>query len=237
MQSLANPTRFVRLSTRLVPWLAAATPLLLGSGLYLALFASPPDYQQGETVRIMFVHVPSAWLAMVGLRLLAAACGARCWSGAIRWPALMARAPRPVGACFTARLPAHRLAVGPADVGHLLGVGRAAHLDAAAVLPLSRPHRAGAAPTTTRPRRPRRRHPGAGRRHQPADHQVLGRLVEHPAPAGLGAAAGRPVDPSRHPVAAAGDGGFVLLLLLFILLVLRAHRDRDRPPRRLAEAG
>ena len=60
MQSFANPTRFVRLSTRLVPWLAAATLLLLGSGLYLALFASPPDYQQGESVRIMYVHVPAA---------------------------------------------------------------------------------------------------------------------------------------------------------------------------------
>ena len=138
---LANPARFRRFSQRVLPGLSLATVLALGVGLYLALVQSPPDYQQGETVRIMFVHVPSAWLAMAGYGLLAA-LGASLLVWRHPLAALMARAAAPVGACFAARLPAHRLAVGPADVGHLLGVGRAAHLDAAAVLPLSRPHRA-----------------------------------------------------------------------------------------------
>ena len=70
---LANPTRFMRLASAILPWTAAATVLLLGGGLYFALFDSPPDYQQGESVRIMYVHVPSAWLAMAGYSTVAMA--------------------------------------------------------------------------------------------------------------------------------------------------------------------
>lgn len=100
MQSLANPTRFVRLSTRLVPWLAAATLLLLGSGLYLALFASPPDYQQGESVRIMYVHVPAAWMALFCYTCMAAASAvALIWRHPVA--ELAAKATAPIGACFT----------------------------------------------------------------------------------------------------------------------------------------
>ena len=58
----ANPTRFLRLSAALMPWTAALTLVLLATGFYLALAGSPADYQQGETVRIMYVHVPSAWI-------------------------------------------------------------------------------------------------------------------------------------------------------------------------------
>ncbi len=64
MPNLANPTRFLNLADGLIPWLAALTAILLGAGLYLAFFVAPPDYQQGETVRIMFIHVPSAWMAL-----------------------------------------------------------------------------------------------------------------------------------------------------------------------------
>ena len=63
---LANPARFRRFSQRVLPVLSMVTALVLAAGLYLALVESPPDYQQGETVRIMFLHVPSAWLAMAG---------------------------------------------------------------------------------------------------------------------------------------------------------------------------
>ena len=69
----------------------------------------------------------------------------------------------------------------------------------------------------------RRRDPDAGRRRQPADHQVLGRLVEHAAPAGLGAPPRRPDDPSDDPDAAAGDGA--AFLLLFVTLHLAAMRN------------
>jgi heme exporter protein C len=60
---LANPTRFMRVSGAALPALAVITPLVLLVGLYLALFVAPPDYQQGESVRIMYVHVPAAIMA------------------------------------------------------------------------------------------------------------------------------------------------------------------------------
>src|SRR5258708_6567305 len=69
---LANPARFRRFSASVLPMLSVVTALALAYGLYLALIEAPPDYQQGETVRIMYVHVPSAWLSMMGYGLLAA---------------------------------------------------------------------------------------------------------------------------------------------------------------------
>ena len=96
---LANPARFRRFSQRALPGLALATVLALLIGLYLALIQSPPDYQQGETVRIMFLHVPSAWLSMAGYALLAA-LGAALLVWRHPLAALTARAAAPVGACF-----------------------------------------------------------------------------------------------------------------------------------------
>ena len=60
----ASPARFLRFAEAVLPWLARATALLLVVGLVGAVFVAPPDYQQGETVRIMYIHVPSAWLAL-----------------------------------------------------------------------------------------------------------------------------------------------------------------------------
>ncbi len=64
MHRFANPARFLRLANAILPWCAILTVASIGIGLYLALFVSPADYQQGESVRIMYVHVPSAWMAM-----------------------------------------------------------------------------------------------------------------------------------------------------------------------------
>jgi heme exporter protein C len=100
MISLANPTRFLSLVDRTVPWLAAITLIMLGIGLYLSLFVAPPDYQQGATVKIMFIHVPSAWLAMFGYMLIAAsALGTLIW----RHPLadVSAKTAAPIGATFT----------------------------------------------------------------------------------------------------------------------------------------
>ena len=100
MISLANPTRFLRLVDQLVPWLTVATLVLLGIGLYLAFFVAPPDYQQGETVRIMFIHVPAAWLAMFGYMLIAsAALGTLIWRHPLADVA--AKTAAPIGATFT----------------------------------------------------------------------------------------------------------------------------------------
>lgn len=98
---LANPARFRRFSQRALPALSLATALVMAAGLYLALVQSPPDYQQGETVRIMFVHVPSAWIAMAGYALLAG-LGAALLVWRHPLAALMARAAAPVGAVFSA---------------------------------------------------------------------------------------------------------------------------------------
>ena len=98
---LANPARFRRFSQKALPALSVVTALTLAVGLYWALLVAPPDYQQGETVRIMFVHVPSAWLAMAGYALLAG-LGASLLVWRHPLAALMARASAPIGATFAA---------------------------------------------------------------------------------------------------------------------------------------
>ena len=103
MISLANPTRFLALVDRAVPVLAALTLILLGVGLYLSFFVAPPDYQQGETVRIMFVHVPAAWLAMFGYMLIAiAALGTLIWRHPLADVAAKTAAPIGATFCFVA---------------------------------------------------------------------------------------------------------------------------------------
>ncbi|MEW6125123.1 MAG: heme ABC transporter permease [Pseudomonadota bacterium] len=96
---LANPTRFLAWSGRILPWLAAAAVAALAAGLALA-FAAPADYQQGETVRIMYIHVPFAWLAMFGYSMMAAsALGILVWRHPLADVAHKAAAP--IGATFT----------------------------------------------------------------------------------------------------------------------------------------
>ena len=73
MQQFANPTRFLAIANKALPLIWGITIILFAIGLYGALVTSPPDYQQGETVRIMFVHVPAAWLAMLVYSIMALA--------------------------------------------------------------------------------------------------------------------------------------------------------------------
>ena len=69
-QQLANPTRFMSLSGRLLPWISALACALIAMGLVMA-FAAPLDYQQGHAAKIMYVHVPAAWLSMLGYVVVA----------------------------------------------------------------------------------------------------------------------------------------------------------------------
>jgi heme exporter protein C len=71
----ANPGKFLRFAERLMPLCALFAALAFVSGLYFALYASPPDYQQGETVRIMYVHVPAAWVGLMLYVAMAVAAG------------------------------------------------------------------------------------------------------------------------------------------------------------------
>ncbi len=98
---LANPGEFLRWSTPIVPPLALATLLLFGVGLYQALFTSPADYQMGETVRLMYIHVPTAWLAQFVYGVMfVAALGTLIWRHPLADVAQKAAAP--LGAAFTA---------------------------------------------------------------------------------------------------------------------------------------
>ena len=73
LHRFANPGRFLRLAARVQPWLTWPALLITAAGLLGGLFLSPADYQQGDAVRIMYVHVPAAWLASAGYAALAAA--------------------------------------------------------------------------------------------------------------------------------------------------------------------
>ena len=100
MFAYANPKRFMELSGRILPWLVGMTAILFAVGLYLS-FASPPDYQQGDTVRIMFIHVPAAWIAMMAYGVMALAS---LISLVNRHPLadVAAKQAAPLGAMFTA---------------------------------------------------------------------------------------------------------------------------------------
>ena len=100
LNGLANPTKFLGIVDRVVPWLAGLSALMLAAGLYLG-FSAPEDFQQGTTVRIMYIHVPFAWLAMMCYSLMAvAALGTLVWRHPLADVALKSAAP--VGAVFTA---------------------------------------------------------------------------------------------------------------------------------------
>jgi heme exporter protein C len=97
---LANPARFMRISGAMLPWLAGVTAAVIALGLGWALLLAPPDYQQGESVRIMFIHVPSAWMALSVYLFVAIASGVALVS---RHPLaeVAAQAAAPIGAAFT----------------------------------------------------------------------------------------------------------------------------------------
>ena len=96
----ASPMRFYALAGRLLPllWLAAAA--LAAAGLYQGLFVAPTDATQGEAYRIIFIHVPAAWMSML-LYLAMAFWAVIGWAFNARLAAMLARAIAPTGALFT----------------------------------------------------------------------------------------------------------------------------------------
>jgi heme exporter protein C len=99
LSELANPTKFLALTARVLPWLVAVTAILLAIGLYQSATA-PDDYQQGATVKIMFIHVPAAWLGIFCWVLMSvAALGTLVWRHPLADAA--AKAAAPLGAGFT----------------------------------------------------------------------------------------------------------------------------------------
>ncbi len=99
LTDLANPSRFLRLADRTIPWLGGLTVIAFAFGINQMMVA-PNDYQQGATVKIMYLHVPSAWLGMMCWGLMTiAALGTLVW----RHPLadVTAKAAAPIGAAFT----------------------------------------------------------------------------------------------------------------------------------------
>jgi heme exporter protein C len=97
---LANPTRFLALVDRVLPWLWVLSAAVLLTGLWAGFFGAPDDYQQGATVKIMFIHVPSAWLSMFCYGVMAAASlGTLVWRHPLADVA--AKSAAPIGAAFT----------------------------------------------------------------------------------------------------------------------------------------
>src|SRR6478735_2102964 len=99
LTDLANPSRFLALTDRILPWLAVATLLAFAIAINQA-FLAPDDYQQGATVKIMFIHVPAAWLGLFAWVVMSiAALGTLVWRHPLADVA--AKAAAPIGAAFT----------------------------------------------------------------------------------------------------------------------------------------
>ncbi|MBD8892104.1 heme ABC transporter permease [Roseibium litorale] len=97
---LANPTRFLRFVQIVLPWLAGLCVIVFATGLYMSFFTAPEDYQQGATVRIMFIHVPAAWLSMMCYSIMAvSSLGTLVWKHPLA--DVSAKAAAPIGATFT----------------------------------------------------------------------------------------------------------------------------------------
>ncbi|MCM3869267.1 MAG: heme ABC transporter permease CcmC [Pyrinomonadaceae bacterium] len=97
----ASPTNFYPLAGKMIPWFAIPSAILFVLGLYVGFFVAPTDFQQGDAYRIIFIHVPSAWMGMF-LYLLMAFYAAIGWAFNARLSSMMASAISITGAMFTA---------------------------------------------------------------------------------------------------------------------------------------
>ncbi len=96
----ASPAAFYPLAGKLIPWFAVPSAILFIAGLYVGFFVAPTDFQQGDAYRIMFIHVPAAWMGML-LYLLMAAYAGIGWAFNARLASMMASAIAITGAVFT----------------------------------------------------------------------------------------------------------------------------------------
>jgi heme exporter protein C len=98
--TFAAPSRFYALSGMLVPWFWAVAVLTALAGLYVGFFVAPTDATQGDAYRIIFIHVPAAWMSML-LYLVMAGWAVVGWAFNARLASMVARAIAPTGAMFT----------------------------------------------------------------------------------------------------------------------------------------
>ena len=100
MFNFSNPLRFQKLADKILPYALLLAVMNFLLGLYFAFFQSPPDYLQGETVRIMYVHVPCAWLSLMIYSIMAV-CSFISIVFKHTLADIISRSCAPVGACFT----------------------------------------------------------------------------------------------------------------------------------------
>ncbi len=100
LYKFASPKTFYQLSGTALPWLGGATVILLVVGLYWGLVIAPPDYQQGDSYRIMFIHVPSAWMSLF-IYVVMATAGAMGLVWRMKIAEVIGAACAPLGASFT----------------------------------------------------------------------------------------------------------------------------------------
>lgn len=100
IQKFSSPKYFFDMSGKMIPWFAIAAALVGIYGLYLGLFVAPTDYQQGESYRIIYIHVPAAWMSMfIYVVMAVSAAIGLIWQ--IRLADMIAAASAPIGASFT----------------------------------------------------------------------------------------------------------------------------------------
>ncbi len=100
MHKFANPTRFMKIANAIFPYISIACIVSLVVGIYYAIFNSPPDYQQGDSVRIMYIHVPAAYIAvMIYMVIASASASSLIWKHPLS--DIVARSSAPIGAAFT----------------------------------------------------------------------------------------------------------------------------------------
>ena len=123
LHRLASPPHFYDLSAKMIPWFVVPGLGLIAYGTYAGLFMAPEDYQQGDAFRIIYVHVPSAYLSMMTYMIMAVSAGiGLIWR--IKLSHAVAAAAAPIGAWFTFLALITGIDLGAADVGNLVGVGR-----------------------------------------------------------------------------------------------------------------
>ena len=168
--------------SRVLGWLTLVSLVVLA---LFGLWGAPPDEVQGDAQRLMYLHVPAAWVAYLAFGVTATRLGALAVAAHARHGVGPRR--RRVGRARRDLHRAHaraRVAVGSTGVGRLVGVGRAARHDRGALLPLSRVPRAAAHPGRAGGAREALRDRGADRVRRRADRALLGDLVAHAAPGG-----------------------------------------------------
>lgn len=97
---LGSPPHFYRIAGKWIPWLTWIFLILVAAGLYGGLILAPPDYQQGESYRIIFVHVPSAWMSMF-IYVTMAFCGVVIIVWRMKLAEVVLISSAPIGASFT----------------------------------------------------------------------------------------------------------------------------------------